>query len=146
MHGELYAEEFGFDQEFELGITAKMLEFSAKDDGVTTLWICEHDGRRIGSVAVSRLDDCTAFLNFLLVLPAYRRQAVAGKLLDTAIEHAKHHGFKALRLETYSCLENARKLYHKRGFIMASDPKRLNRFGRTFNQEFMELGLESDRH
>ena len=141
MHGELYAREFGFDESFELHIAAKMLEFLRRDDPFDALWIAEIDGERAGSIAVSRLPDHKAFINFVLVLNRFRGRGVARSLMELVSDHARKHEIGVLRLETYDILESARNLYRNMGFGLVHANSGLQRFGRSFEQEFWEKTL-----
>lgn len=141
MHGLVYSREFRFDPEFEIDIAAKMVEFFKKKDPLNTLLICEVNTRRAGSLAVSRLDDNTAFLNFLLVLPEFREQGIARALLEKAVDHTRAHGLTTLRLETYSCLKKARYFYKDYGFSTVGSPVTIKKFGREFAQEFWSIEL-----
>jgi ribosomal protein S18 acetylase RimI-like enzyme len=141
MHGITYSKEFQFDSNFELNIASKIIAFFDKAAAFERLWIKEIQGERAGSIAVSQISDQVAFINFLLVLSQFRGQGIAEELLDTAIHHAKEHKFSVIRLETYSCLKNARKLYKKVGFNMAKTTKDIEKFGQSFDQEFWELQL-----
>ena len=140
-HGDLYAREFGFGPAFGEGIAAKMQAMLALDDPFTRLWVAEADGVRVGSIAVWRQAEDTAFLNFVLVDPVCRGHGLAERLMSRAIAHARDHGLARLRLETYSCLEAARRLYARMGFELAEVEPEVERFGRTFDREFWTLPL-----
>ncbi len=140
-HGRLYAEEFGFDLEFELGIARKMVAFHENPAEVNRIWIYEADGQRGGSIALSQRADHVAFLNFFLVEPLLRGRGIGEKLLLVAVEYARANAFRRVALETYSCLEAARRLYDRAGFDMVLSRKDVMAHGRTFDQEFWELKL-----
>ena len=140
-HGEIYTQEFQFDPSFELHIAAKVIAFCEKAVAFDTFWLVEIDGERAGSIAVSKIADEVAFLNFVLVSNKFRGQGIAQALMNEAIAHARTHGMRVMQLETYSCLKNARKLYKKLGFTMNEPPTRTEKFGQTFDQEFWERHL-----
>lgn len=141
MHGIIYSQEFQFDLNFETSIASKIVSFYEKAVAFDRLWIKEINGERAGSIAVSAISDHMAFINFLLILTRFRGQGIAHELMNKAIHHAREHKFSILRLETYSCLKNARKLYKKIGFKMTKSTKDIERFGQSFDQEFWELQL-----
>lgn len=140
-HGLLYAREFHFDVHFEIDISRKAVSLFDKDDPFTRIWLKEIDSKRAGSVAISKVDERVAFINFLLVLPAYRKKGIAKELMHFAIQHAETGGFEKVRLETYSCLTNGRKLYADLGFRIADPVRKLSKYGQIFHQEFWELTL-----
>jgi ribosomal protein S18 acetylase RimI-like enzyme len=140
MHGEIYAKEFNFDPYFEFHIASKMLDFlEAIERSFGEIWICEADGERAGSIAVSKDLENRAFINFLLVPEKYRGHGIGRILLDAVIERIRKEGLKTVRLETYSCLKSARELYQKAGFHIAEIEKDVHLFGQLFDQEFWEM-------
>ena len=141
MHGKIYAEEFQFDSSFEVHIASKIVEFFRQSEPFNSVWISEVNGERAGSIAVSRLSDRKAFINFLLVMDQFRGHGIAQSLMDVVVDHAKTRGVSVLRLETYSILESARNLYRRMGFNIVEAKAGLNRFGRSFDQEFWEKPL-----
>ncbi len=140
-HGEIYTQEFQFDITFEVNIAAKAVALLKKANTFDTFWIYEIEGKRAGSIAISKLSDQVAFINFVLVLNEFRGKGVAQTLMNKAIGHARADGMTIIRLETYSCLKNARKLYKKLGFTITEPPKQIAKFGQSFDQEFWQLGL-----
>ena len=141
-HGNIYAREFQFDQQFEIDIARKIITLIDNPEACFKLWIAEVDGKRAGSMAVSKLTEDTAFANFVLVLDRFRGMGIAKTLMNKIIEHSTHSGFKTLRLETYSCLRAARELYKRMGFNMTESTKNVQKYGQRFDQEFWELNLK----
>ncbi|MCG8565997.1 MAG: GNAT family N-acetyltransferase [Desulfobacterales bacterium] len=140
-HGRLYAREFGFDCTFEASIATKMDGFLNGARDFDTLWIYDVGGRPVGSLAVSSKGGQMAFLNFLLVEPEFRGMGIARKLLNHVLAHCRRHGFQTLGLETYSCLENARKFYAGAGFERVISNPGMEKFGHVFDQEFWEVSV-----
>ncbi|WP_319547732.1 GNAT family N-acetyltransferase [Desulfogranum marinum] len=140
-HGLLYAQEFHFDVHFEIDISRKAVSICDRDDPFTRIWLKEINSNNAGSLAISKVDERVAFINFLLVLPAYREKGIAKELMHFAIQHAETGGVKKVRLETYSCLTNARKLYADLGFRIAGPVRALSKYGQNFHQEFWEVTL-----
>ena len=141
-HGEIYTREFHFDHKFEIDIAKKLITLCDNPGAEFRFWIAEVDGLRAGSMAVSKITKETAFTNFVLVLNKYRGLGIAKSLMNKIIEHCKKSGFKTLRLETYSCLQDARKLYNVMGFKMKESTKKVQKYGQTFDQEFWELNFK----
>ena len=143
MHGLIYAREFNFNLEFELGIAEKAARICGSKDPFNRIWIKEVGGQRAASIAVSRAEDGAAFINFVLVLDEFRGSGLANELMNHLITHVRESGIKTIRLETYSCLEHARSLYRKLGFSIASIQRNCQRFGLTLEQEYWEVQLEN---
>jgi len=141
MHGLIYAREFGFDAQFEIGIARKAAIIAGSDDPFDCIWIKEVDAQRAGSIAVSRMEDGAAFINFVLVLDEYRGRGIALELMQHLIAHVRDAGIDRIRLETYSCLQQARIMYKKLGFEIASCDRNCQRFGQVLEQEYWELQL-----
>jgi len=142
MHGLIYAREFNFNAEFEEGIAKKAARICESDDPFNRIWIKEIDGQRAGSIAVSKLEDGAAFINFVLVLDEYRGQGIAMELMQHLMAHARDAGISRIRLESYTCLEHARVMYRNLGFSIASREQNCHRFGLTLTQEYWELRLD----
>lgn len=142
-HGEIYSHEFDLGEPFELDITKKIISFYEKSDKFHQLYVADLNGERVGSIAVSTQSEGIGFINFLLVLPEFRGRGIAQKLLSHVIIFSSQEGFKALRLETYSCLKSARRLYEKNGFKTLNIRSDFNKYGQKFDQEFWELNLHN---
>ncbi len=141
-HGEIYTQEFEFNPSFETHIANKFVYFFRKEKSpFDTIWICEIDGQRAGSVAVWKKSEEKAFINFVLVLDGYRGHGIANKLFEVVIQHCKDYQFKAIELETYDCLKSARNLYDKLGFAIIQTNKEVTLFGKTMDQEFWQMRL-----
>lgn len=89
-HGEVYANEFGWDATFE-GLVARIVaDYAADHDPAREAgWIAEADGRRVGCVFCVAADHTTAQLRILLVHPSARGSHLGGRL----VEEEPHHSF-----------------------------------------------------
>jgi len=141
MYGKVYAEEFGFDRQFELDIARKVVSFLENPSNFNLLLVAEIGGERAGSMAVSKSAEQVAFVNFVLVLKQFRGHGIAEKLVGHVIQRSRAAELKILRLETYSCLTSARKLYHKLGFSLVETKQNYCKYGQVFDREFWELNL-----
>jgi N-acetylglutamate synthase-like GNAT family acetyltransferase len=136
-HGELYAQELGWDASFERLVAGIVGELDPASDMV---WIAELDGRRVGCVSCMTGDDGDAVLRILLVHPDGRGHGIGGRLVDTCVAHARAQGFKRLRLWTTNWQEAARQVYLRRGFTLVGQrPER--RFGVDVTGETYRLDL-----
>jgi DNA-binding MarR family transcriptional regulator/GNAT superfamily N-acetyltransferase len=141
MHGELYAREYGFDQEFEglvAGIAANYIRHF--DPEGEKGWIAEVDGERAGSVFVVRQSATVAKLRLLIVRPEARGLGLGGRLTDECIAFARAKGYRRMVLWTQSILTAARAIYASRGFVLKqSEPN--HAFGQQLVAETWELKL-----
>lgn len=140
IHGTEYSRDYEFSKAFEIDIAAKYSSLRDNADDFY-LWIARINGERVGSIAVSKLNENIGFVNFLLVVKEFRKRGIAKELMVTAVHHARKQGYKLLRLETYSCLTDARELYSKTGFQLKESNKGVKKYGQVFDQEFWELDL-----
>ena len=141
MHGKIYAQDFQLAPQFEVDIARKLVLFFDHRHRFDRLFIAVVDGERVGSIAVSKESTTTAFVNFVLVMHEFRGQGVATSMMNKVINHARQHDYGKLRLETYSCLQEARRLYKKLGFQLVRRNHTVKKYSQVFDQEFWELTL-----
>ncbi len=140
-HGALYAQEYGWSDEFEALVAQIVSNF------ITHLkperercWIAEMDGEIVGSVFCVQADETTAKLRLLLVEPRTRGLGLGARLVRECIDFARRAGYKKLVLWTNSVLVEARHIYEKSGFrCVAQDPH--HSFGHDLVGENWELDL-----
>ncbi len=97
-HGELYAAEYGWGQDFEGMVARIAADHLAEAHGRRVrAWVAERDGRRVGSVSCARRDADTAQLRILLVEPAARGQGLGARLVDECLAFARAAGLPADR-------------------------------------------------
>lgn len=117
-HGEIYAREYGFNQEFEALVAEIAVQFVRKFDAAWEKgWIAELDGERVGAVFVVRKAPTVAQLRMLILSPQARGLGLGARLTDEAIAFARGKGYATMELWTNSCLTAARTIYAKRGFV-----------------------------
>jgi GNAT superfamily N-acetyltransferase len=125
-HGEVYAEEFGWDSSFEALVARIVADYAAEHDlGREAAWIAELDGRRVGCIFCVADPACvgTALLRILLVHPDGRGHDLGRRLIDTCLRFARDAGYERVRLWTNHPLAAARHLYLQRGFrLIAEEP------------------------
>ncbi len=61
--------------------------------------------------------------------------------MEKVIHHSQEFNIRSIRLETYSCLKDARDLYKKYGFEPYDIRSNLEKYGQSFDQEFWEKKL-----
>ena len=139
-HGEIYAQEFGWDTSMEALIARIMADFAHTRDSRAAGWIAELDGDRVGCVLSVSASDDTAQLRVLLVHPDARGHGLGGRLVDTCVEHARAAGYARMRLWTNDVLESARRIYLDRGFSLIEEEPH-HSFGHDLVGQVYELAL-----
>jgi DNA-binding MarR family transcriptional regulator/GNAT superfamily N-acetyltransferase len=125
-HGEIYHQEYGWNEEFEALVAEITAEFVRKLDVTRErCWIAEHDGRRVGCIFLVAKDATTAKLRLLLVDPDARGLGVGRKLVAECVRFARATGYRKIVLWTQETLTAARHLYTEAGFVKtAREPHR----------------------
>jgi GNAT superfamily N-acetyltransferase len=142
-HGEVYAEEFGWDATFEALVARIVAEFAANHDPRREYaWIAERDGHRVGCIFCVAADKATAQLRILLVHPDGRGSGVGRRLVDTCIDFARSAGYERMRLWTNHPLAAARTIYVERGFVLTEEEPH-HSFGVDLIGQTYELNLRS---
>jgi GNAT superfamily N-acetyltransferase len=121
-HGELYAEEFGWDSSFEALVARVVADFAdGNDPERERAWIADLDGRRVGCVFCVRGDDPdTARLRILLVHPDARGHGLGRRLVDACVAFAREAGYARMQLWTNDVLVAARRIYQAAGFQLVA--------------------------
>jgi DNA-binding MarR family transcriptional regulator/GNAT superfamily N-acetyltransferase len=123
-HGQLYADEYGWNEEFEALVAKLFAKFAAQHDSASEqFWVAEVDGERGGCVFVvrSEKDLSAAQLRCLLVDPKARGFGVGRKLVDEAIRFSKSAGYREIILWTNDVLVSARRIYEAAGFSLVEE-------------------------
>jgi DNA-binding MarR family transcriptional regulator/GNAT superfamily N-acetyltransferase len=140
-HGELYAQEYGWGENFE-GICAQIVaDFVAKyDPNCERGWIAEMDGQKVGSVFLVKDTEKVARLRLLLVDPAARGRGLGTRLTDECVRFARARGYQSITLWTHQVLTVARHVYERAGFRLTSSEARRS-FGQDVVSEYWDLTL-----
>lgn len=140
-HGEFYAQEFGWNSEFEALVARIVADYAADRDAEReAAWIAETGGQRAGCVFVVAKDADTAQLRILLVDPSARGQQLGRRLVAQAIGFARRAGYRRMILWTNHPLAAARHIYLAAGFRLVSEEPH-HSFGTDLTGQVYELDL-----
>ncbi|HWJ36237.1 MAG TPA: helix-turn-helix domain-containing GNAT family N-acetyltransferase [Steroidobacteraceae bacterium] len=123
-HGRLYAEEFGWNIEFEALVATLFARFATNHDPQSEqFWVAEVDGERVGCVFVVRneKDPRAAQLRCLLVNPRGRGLGLGRRLVEECLQFAKSAGYERMLLWTNDVLTSARRIYEGAGFSLLEE-------------------------
>jgi DNA-binding MarR family transcriptional regulator/GNAT superfamily N-acetyltransferase len=140
-HGELYFQEYGWDESFEALVAEIACEFIRNlRPERERCWLAEHAGCRLGCIFLVAAEAGTAKLRLLLVEPEARGLGIGRRLVGECVAFARAAGYSRIVLWTQESLGAARHLYAEAGFRRtAAEPH--HSFGKDLIGENWELAL-----
>jgi DNA-binding MarR family transcriptional regulator/GNAT superfamily N-acetyltransferase len=120
----IYAEEYGFDSEFEALVAKIVSEFLTNfDPKQERCWIAETDGQSVGHIFLVKhpSDSGTAKLRLFLVEKSARGKGLGHALVNECVHFARGAGYRKITLWTQSDLLAAQHIYRKAGFQLVKE-------------------------
>jgi ribosomal protein S18 acetylase RimI-like enzyme len=141
LHGKLYSEEYGYGIGFEAYVAKGLAEFCEQYDPVSNrIWVCEHNGKIVGFLALVNRGD-TAQLRYFILLPEYRGMGLGSKLMNLYMTFLRERGYKKSYLLTTDELHAAARLYTRHGFKII-ERKKSTAFGKEVTEVLYEWRAE----
>ena len=143
MHGFLYGKEYNYRIQFEVYVAAGLKEFYENyDPARDRVWICEHNGRIIGSLLLMHRQNNAAQLRYFLIDPEYRGIGLGKKLMVQYSDFLHKRGYRSSYLWTTHELDAAAALYKKHGFILTEE-RESNAFGKPLREQRYDLVIST---
>lgn len=146
-HGELYWQEYGWNEHFEALVARITADFIDQlEPERERCWIAEQNGQRLGCVLLVRDREqpagapSVAKLRLLLVEPSARGLGVGRLLVHEVTTYARNTGYRKIVLWTNSVLDSARRIYEREGYRLVTE-KPYTAFGKQLVSQDWELLL-----
>lgn len=142
-HGALYAQEYGWNADFEALVARIVADYvEHRDPAREAAWIAEVDGEPAGCVFCVAKHETTAQLRILLVEPWARGRGIGARLVDQCLRFATGAGYRSIMLWTNDVLVSARRIYEAAGFTLVEEEPH-HSFGRDLVGQFWTRDLGS---
>lgn len=139
-HCVLYREEYDFGDTFEFYLLEGMYKFLHECEGKGEVWVLDHSGQVVGSIAIVETAADTAQLRWFLIEPEFRGLGFGKKLVETCIAYCNDKNYSKVFLWTVKELDAARHLYEKFDFYI-TETKEHFLWGKNIVEERWDLDL-----
>lgn len=140
-HGALYAQEYGWNAEFEALVAEIVVRFMRRyDPRHERCWIAERQGEIAGFVFLVKKSPTVARLRMLIVEPWARGLGLGKRLVHECTRFARAKGYRKITLWTQSNLVAARDIYRKEGYRLVHSARH-HSFGQDLAEEVWDLDL-----
>jgi DNA-binding MarR family transcriptional regulator/GNAT superfamily N-acetyltransferase len=139
-----YAEQFGWDETFEVLAAKIVSEFIANyQPARERCWIAEVDGQNVGHIFLVKhpTQPDTAKLRLLFVEPSARGMGLGDALVKECVRFARSAGYRKVILWTQSILTAAHRIYERAGFRLVKEEPH-HSFGKDLVGQEWELDLK----
>ncbi len=142
LHGSFYGKEYGYGIAFEAYVAQGLHEFYERyDPARDRFWLCEHQGRIIGSLLLMHRGEDAAQLRYFMVLPDYQGIGLGKRLMELFMAFLRERGYRSAYLWTVSELPAAAALYRRHGFRLTEE-KPSTAFGKPLTEQRYDLVLD----
>ena len=140
-HAALFAEEFGWNSEFEALIAERAAEFIRNHDpSRECCFVAEMGPHYAGSAFLIRVTDHVAEIRMLYVMPESRGMGVGSELMHECLRFARSAEYRKVQQEIESSLLHAASLLSSVGMRKVREtPQRL--FGKELISQIWEMDL-----
>jgi peptidyl-dipeptidase Dcp len=140
LHGKIYMEEYQFSGSIETYVAKSLCEFiESYNPEKEHIWICEHEGKIIGSLALVNRGE-KAQLRYFILEKSFRGIGLGTKLMDLFMQFLQENGYHSAYLLTTDGLPASAHLYQKYGFKLVEQYNSLA-FGKPLHEQRYELNL-----
>ncbi|MFT5169163.1 MAG: N-acetylglutamate synthase-like GNAT family acetyltransferase [Saprospiraceae bacterium] len=140
LHGDYY--DFGLM--FEVYVAQTLADFYKNmNPEKERIWIAEHQGKIIGSIALKNTND-EAQLRYFFIKEEYRGIGLGKKMLDLFMAFMQECGYQSSFLLTEEKLKTALHLYTKYGYkFVSSKDNGMGLIEQRFEKSLKHLDLEN---
>ena len=136
LHGEVYRNEFNFEEGFEFYVARALGEMYSDDFSRHRFWIAEDDQRIVGFIALMHRSEA-AQLRFFIVHRDYRGIGLGKHLFNHFLDYLHNNDYRKCYLWSTDCLPAAISLYESQGFKLVE-----KREDTSFGSPLVELKYE----
>ena len=137
VHGQFYAEKFGWGEDFERIVANIMAEYlNIVPSQRQACFVAEREGRPVGCIMLMEKSESEGKLRILYVSERERGRGVATRLVNTLMDKAREIGYSVISLRTTNNQIEARQLYKKFGFKKISSIPNTSFAKGSFDEEW----------